>query len=469
MLERILLLQNDSALTPGASFPPVQEIHPTHLQEAPRIASTTPHSSVRYYSRANFESLPQIQRLDSEHRFSIKVVASVLPFKVNNYVVDQLIDWDRVPDDPMFRLTFPHRDMLRAEEFEAVARQVRAGGDPKQLSRLAEEIRMRMNPHPAGQMTRNVPELDGRKLQGMQHKYRETVLFFPSQGQTCNAYCTFCFRWPQFVHLQGLRFQSREVDNLVEYLRRHTEVTDVLFTGGDPMTMPTRLVRHYIEPLLGPGLEHVQNIRIGTKTLTFWPDRYVADPDAEDLLRLFEQVVEGGRHLALMAHFNHPKALSTDLARQAIRRVRSTGAEIRCQSPLVRHVNDDPDVWAELWETQVRLGCIPYYMFVARDTGPRHYFEISLERAYRIFREAYSRLSGLCRTVRGPSMSASPGKVAIDGIVEVAGEKVFVLHFIQARNPDWVNRPFFARFDPSACWLDDLKPAFGQDRFFFED
>lgn len=165
MLERILLLQNDSALTPGASFPPVQEIHPTHLQEAPRIASTTPHSSVRYYSRANFESLPQIQRLDSEHRFSIKVVASVLPFKVNNYVVDQLIDWDRVPDDPMFRLTFPHRDMLRAEEFEAVARQVRAGGDPKQLSRLAEEIRMRMNPHPAGQMTRNVPELDGRKLQ----------------------------------------------------------------------------------------------------------------------------------------------------------------------------------------------------------------------------------------------------------------------------------------------------------------
>jgi hypothetical protein len=65
-------------------------------------------------------------------------------------------------------------------------------------------------------------------------------------------------------------------------------------------------------------------------------------------------------------------------------------------------------------------------------------------------------------------MSATTGKVAIDGVAEIGGEKVFVLHFIQARDPAWVKRPFFARFDPEATWLTDLKPAFGKPRFFFD-
>ena len=66
-------------------------------------------------------------------------------------------------------------------------------------------------------------------------------------------------------------------------------------------------------------------------------------------------------------------------------------------------------------------------------------------------------------------MSATPGKVEVLGVQEVGGEKVFVLRFLQGRDPDWVGRPFFAKFDPQATWLDGLKPAFGEDAFFFED
>jgi hypothetical protein len=106
-------------------------------------------------------------------------------------------------------------------------------------------------------------------------------------------------------------------------------------------------------------------------------------------------------------------------------------------------------------------------MFVERDTGPQDYFAVPLARAYDIFREAYQGVSGLARTVRGPSMSATPGKVCVDGVTEVAGIKVFVLHMIQARDPGLVGSPFFARFDPGACWLTDLEPVFA-DRFPFE-
>jgi L-lysine 2,3-aminomutase len=170
-----------------------------------------------------------------------------------------------------------------------------------------------------------------------------------------------------------------------------------------------------------------------------------------------------------MAHYNHWRELDTPVAREAVRRLRDTGVVIRTQSPLIAHINDSAEVWSRLWRTQVRLGMVPYYMFVERDTGAQRYFRVPLARAVTIYRNALRQVSGLVRTARGPSMSAGPGKIEIQGVAEIAGEKVFTLRFIQGRNPAWVQRPFFARFDPEATWFDQLKPAFGESRFFFEE
>ncbi len=260
---------------------------------------------------------------------------------------------------------------------------------------------------------------------------------------------------------------TADIDRVVGYLREHRQVTSVLITGGDPMIMGSAVLRRYIEPLLAPGLEHLESIRIGSKSLAYWPQRLVTDPDADDTLRLFEKVVASGRTLAFMAHFSHPRELEPPVVAEAARRIRATGALIRTQAPLIRSINDDPWVWARMWRAQMRMGMIPYYMFVERDTGPQDYFAVPLARAYRIYRDAYRSISGLARTVRGPSMSATPGKVCLDGIADVAGEKVFVLHMIQARDPSLVGKPFFAHFDPDATWLSDLKPAFA-DRFPFD-
>jgi len=423
----------------------------------------------RAITRSNLDRWPEARLLAPEHREAVDVVGRVLPFRTNPYVIRELIDWRRVPDDPIFRLVFPQREMLHPVDYERVRSLLAEGASGAALSAEAERIRRGLNPHPAGQLTDNVPRLDGRPVAGIQHKYRETVLFFPAAGQTCHAYCTYCFRWPQFVGRPDLRFAARQSDELAAYLRAHPEVTDVLVTGGDPMIMKTALLRRVLEPLLAADLGQVQSIRIGTKSLAYWPQRFVTDADADDCLRLFEEVAAAGRHVALMAHASHPAELEPAIARRAIERLRGAGVEIRMQAPVLRHVNDDPEVWAELWRTGVRLGMVPYYMFVERDTGPRGYFELPLARCHRIFTRAYRRVSGLGRTVRGPSMSAQPGKVRIAGISTVAGERVFVLEMLQGRDPDWVGRPFFARFDPDAAWLDDLEPAFGEERFFFDD
>jgi KamA family protein len=423
----------------------------------------------RPYVLATMDRIEPLQRMTPARLLSMRAVAHVLPFRTNSYVVEQLIDWERVPDDPIFQLTFPQPGMLSSQDLRRIQSLLGAGAGDDALRTAADDIRRRLNPHPAGQLEHNVPTLDGVPLRGLQHKYQDTVLYFPPRGQTCHAYCTYCFRWAQFVGMQDMKFVQRDLQAFHEYLRRHREVSDVLLTGGDPMVMRARHLRSCIEPLLHDELDHIRHIRIGTKALAFWPYKFVTDPDADELMRLFEHVVARGRHLAVMAHFTHPRELETPIVQQAIARIRSTGAVIRTQAPLVRHVNDSPEIWAESWRQQVRLGCIPYYMFVERDTGPRGYFEVPLARAHEIFASAFRQVSGLARTVRGPSMSATPGKVVILGTQRVRGERVFVLSFLRGRRAEWASRPFFARYSETATWLDQLRPAFGESRFFFED
>lgn len=421
------------------------------------------------FSIHNYKNIAQINKLTKEQLEAIEVVGSVLPFKTNNYVINELIDWENLDDDPIFKLTFPQIGMLSKEHFDKMKTVLYHTREKDLIKKTANAIRDKLNPHPAGQLEYNIPILNGERLTGMQHKYRETLLFFPSQGQTCHAYCTFCFRWPQFVGMDELKFASKESSQLKDYILKHKEVTDILFTGGDPMIMKARIFASYLEPLLEARPENLQTIRIGTKALSYWPYKFTSDDDSDELISLFEKIVKSGINLSIMAHFSHPVELNTKAVKIAINRLRSVGVQIRTQSPILKHINDSPNVWAEMWRRQVNLNCIPYYMFIPRDTGAQDFFALTLDNAWKIFREAYQKVSGVCRTVRGPSMSCIPGKVQVLGVSEIKGEKIFVLRMLQGRNPNWVARPFFAKYDSDAIWMSDLKPAFGEEKFFFED
>src|SRR5271155_3180903 len=244
--------------------------------------------------------------LSPDERLAVRAVATVLPFRTNSYVVENLIDWDAAPDDPIYRLVFPQPDMLPAADVRRLADPISRGAPP------------------AGPRGAASPE---------------PVLFSPRQGQPCHAYCTYCFRWAQFVDEPDLKMATDDIDTLVAYLGEHPEVTSVLLTGGGPMIKGEPVLRRYIEPLLDPRLDHLESIRIGTKSLSYWPQRFVTDPDADATLRLFGEVVASGRTLALMAHFTHPRELEPPLVEAAVGRIRSSGAVIRTQAPLIRSIN----------------------------------------------------------------------------------------------------------------------------------
>jgi KamA family protein len=415
-----------------------------------------------YFGIPQIEKLQQIGGLSDEQCHAIRVVAQVLPFRVSNYVLEELIDWNNIPADPMFQLTVMQKDMLTPSQFAQIES---AMGSELDLKNAVRNVRMELNPHPSGQLSHNVPKINDEPVAGLQHKYRETAIMFPASGQSCFSYCTFCFRWPQFVGDSDLKFATDRHNKHLDYLREHKEITDILITGGDPMTMRAKHLEMFIKPLLEPEFDHIQTIRIGTKVLSFWPNRFTTDKDADNYLRIFEEVAEK-KHLAFMAHINHGQELTTDSVQEAIKRIRSTGAIIRSQAPILRNINDDPKIWADNWNKQVNMGIIPYYMFVERDTGPKKYFEVPLARCHDIYQQAFQTVSGLARTVRGPSMSAFPGKVCVEGKALVGGKQAFVLSFLQGRNADWVKQPFFAKFDETACWLNDLEPLEGGEWFF---
>ncbi len=423
-------------------------------------------TALRTVSGRRLRDLVQDRTRDVNLAHEVDVVSHVLPFKVSSYVVDELIDWDHAPEDAIYRLVFPHRDMLDPADFAVIERGLRSG-DKAELHTAVNIVRDKLNPHPSDQIALNVPSEEGNDGWGLQHKYRETLLVFPRQGQTCHSYCGYCFRWAQFVGRSDLQLAVSGPEVMTNHLDQHPEVTDVLFTGGDPLVMRTALIRQYVEPLLRPEREHVQTVRIGTKALSYWPNRVLAGEDADDLIRLLEQVVAAGKHVALMLHFSHPAELATASAHQALSRLAATGAVLRAQAPVVRHVNDDPAIWAELWQREVQLGVVPYYMFVERDTGARRYFGLPLERALEVYAGALRTVSGLGRTARGPVMSASPGKVAIDGVTQLDCGPAFALRFLQARDPSLVGRPFHAVFDPLAEWWNELRPYGEYDRQFF--
>ncbi len=423
---------------------------------------------LKIYTRNNIETVPQIKTLPSDVRHCINVISEIFPFRVNQYVIDELIDWAAVPDDPIFRLVFPQQGMLKENVFREVKRLQGRGAETGQLSQFVNSIQRELNPHPGNQLDYNVPTFKGEPLKGIQHKYEETVLFFPSQGQTCHSYCSFCFRWPQFIRDSEFCIRSKEADTLHRYLKNNKNISDLLLTGGDPMVMKASILERYLEPLLQPEFDHIKNIRIGTKSLTYWPQRYVTDADSCQLLQLIEKVVKAGKHIAIMAHYNHWREMETPISQQAIRLLQDAGAVIRTQGPLLAGINDEPEVWARMWKQQVSLGMVPYYMFVERNTGANYHFEVPLHKAWTIYRDAIKNVSGLARTVRGPSMSTVYGKIEVQGLLALNNEKFFVLRFIQGRNKDWVQSPFLANYDTAATWIDELTPAYAEEKFFFQ-
>ena len=287
-------------------------------------------------------------------------------------------------------------------------------------------------------------EVANTKLPGLQHKYADTVLLLATDQ--CAGFCRYCFRKRLFM--TDARETIRDHRPWLEYLSAHPEVSDVLLTGGDPLTLPAARLREVVEGVL--TIDHIKTVRIGSKIPAFNPSRIIEDSKITDIISL---VVNSGRSVYVMTHFDHAREI-TPQAKAAVSALRDAGAECLNQCPVTTGINDDPGALAELLQTCTDAGCPQYYVFQCRPTVGNAPFAMPIVRAFEVFEQARSQVSGLSRRARF-CLSHESGKVEIVGV----DERHLYARYHRAKDPENAGRFLTYQRDDAAKWLDEMRLA----------
>ncbi|MBO6093514.1 MAG: KamA family radical SAM protein [Oscillospiraceae bacterium] len=284
-------------------------------------------------------------------------------------------------------------------------------------------------------------EQSNTKLRGLQHKYDETVLVLTTPA--CAMFCRHCFR----RRLVGKETEeiATDIDGIVEYIRSHPEISNVLLSGGDSFLMETKRIGQWLEKL--SALEQLDFIRLGTRTPVTFPQRILTDPDLLSLLADYR----AKKQLYVVTHFNHPKEITPD-STAAIRALQASGLVIKNQTVLLRGVNDDPQTLSKLLRIVSSLGIVQHYIFQCRPVqGVKSRFQVPIREGSRIVQEALTQQNGLGKSA-DYCMSHITGKIRILGETE-DGKTIF--QYKQAKNRRDIGRLFSLRLDGSETWLPD--------------
>jgi KamA family protein len=347
--------------------------------------------------------LNQVTELYESEREKLEKVCEKFVFRSNDYY-QKLINWDD-PDDPIRRIVIPSVTEL---------------DDWGRLDASDEE--------------------SYTIVPGLEHKYEYTALLLVND--VCGAYCRFCFRKRLFMNSNDE--VVRDVKPGIEYIRDHPEINNVLLTGGDPLLMSTGQLENIIKQLR--EIDHVYIIRIGSKLPAFNPFRIIND---STLLDMFKTYSTAKKIIYIMANFNHPREL-TDVAIKGMKLLRESGTITVNQTPLIRGVNDDSNVLAELFNNLSYVGIPPYYLFICRPTLGNKTYSVPIEESFEIFEQARMKCSGLAKRAR-LVMSHCTGKIEIVGLTD---NNVY-MRYHRAANPQEKARFMIFKRNPNAYWFDD--------------
>lgn len=364
--------------------------------------------------KQNINSIDGLQNyvnLSTNEQEILRQVADKHPMNIPRYYLS-LID-ENDPNDPVRKLALPSEDEL-----------VVAGA-------MGETTK-----DPYGDDKHN-------KGNGILHKYPYSALVVATDY--CSMYCRHCFR----KAIVGLP-NDKTVENFqraAEYIREHKEITNVIISGGDPLLINTKRIRKILQSL--EDIEHVNYVRIGTRTPVVYPMRFFDD----DLLRCFE---EFNKHktLYLPTHFNHVNEI-TDIAAEAVLRIRQAGVTVNNQAVLLKGVNDSAEDIANLMNGLVKIGVNPYYLYQCMPVSRvRHHFQVPLKQGIDMVDEAKLGLDGYAKRFKF-IMGHDIGKIEICGRMD---DKL-ILKQIHSRpeEPEKASQMMIRKLDDHVGWLDDME------------
>ncbi|NLS05751.1 lysine-2,3-aminomutase-like protein [Rhizobium sp. P32RR-XVIII] len=237
-------------------------------------------------------------------------------------------------------------------------------------------------------------------VEGIVHRYPDRVLL--KAVHVCPVYCRFCFR-REMVGPQGLgTLDPAAMKAAFEYIRSHSEIWEVILTGGDPLILSPRRLEEIMCQLA--AIDHVKIIRFHTRVP-------VVDPQRIDAA-LIASLKASGKTTYIALHANHPREMTSE-ARAACGRLVDAGIVMISQSVLLKGVNDDAAVLADLMKTFVETRIKPYYLHHPDLAPGTSHFRLTIEEGQRIVASLRGRISGLCQPTYILDIPGGYGKAVI--------------------------------------------------------
>lgn len=283
-------------------------------------------------------------------------------------------------------------------------------------------------------------EADNTVLLGVQHKYKNTALVLSTNQ--CAMYCRHCFR-KRMVGLTDAEI-AEQIPETIRYIREHTEIDNVLLSGGDFLMNSNAIIESYLSAL--SELDHLDFIRMGSRIPVVYPARISEDAALLELLKKYNDK----KTLYLVTHFNHPNEITKESI-AAIKAIRNAGITVRNQTVLLKGINDNPDTLTLLFNQLTKNGIIPYYLFQCRPVaGVQSQFAVPLHEAIPIVSRTKGMLNGIAKSFHY-AMSHISGKIEIVGKLD---EKNILFKYHQAQDEENRSRLFSRVIAPKQCWLE---------------
>ena len=285
-------------------------------------------------------------------------------------------------------------------------------------------------------------EAESTKLEGMQHKDLQTVLLLSTNQ--CSAYCRFCFR-KRIVGVSNKEILNN-FDEAIKYISKNKGITNVLISGGDPLTLDTNILSLFLKKL--SKIKHLKFIRIGSRIPVVLPSRIYSDKKLLAVLKKYSTI---NKRIYIVTHFNHPREITKE-SKKAIDSLINSNVIINNQTVLMKGVNDSPIILSDLMMKLTGIGVTPYYIFQCRPVSRvKHHFQLPLCKSQEIIRNTRKLLSGPAKRFKF-IMSHETGKIEILGM----DEKHIYFKYHQSRNPENVGLFFKRKISSTAGWLDDF-------------
>ena len=282
-------------------------------------------------------------------------------------------------------------------------------------------------------------EADNTVVEGMQPKYKQSAMILSTNR--CAMYCRHCFR-KRLVGLSDKEI-AKYFDKIMEYIEGHTEISNVLISGGDAFLNSNEVIEKYLERLC--RMEHIDFIRFGTRTPVVLPMRITEDKELLDILQRYSSK----KQIYVITHFNHPNEITRE-SKAAVQALLHVGIPVRNQAVLLKGINDSPQVLGTLLKRLTAAGVLPYYVFQCRPvSGVKNQFQVPLKQGFKIVEEAKNMQNGMGKNFRYV-LSHEAGKIEILGMT-AEDEMLFKYH--QAKKPEDAGRLFIRHLEDTQCWL----------------